>query len=215
MIFQQVFTKKHQTLYWFALICLISIFLSFILNEFVITDTVFYNSYADRLNIERINELSKLISKIKWISYLLSPVGYFIKFLFITLILLIGDVLLDTKIGFKKLFFAVILSESIFLTQEAIRVFWFLFIDKPETISDVGKFDILSIYSLVESQNIYSWLVYPFKTANIYELIYWIFLAWIIKVLSKQNYETSLKLVLTTYVPALFIWVVFIMYLSI
>jgi hypothetical protein len=212
---QKMNLRKYKLSYYFIVICFTSFILSVLLNEFIITNKVFYNSYADKLNIERIRHLYELISQIKWINYIISPLGYFLKFLIITLILLTGDIIFETKIGFKKLFGAVVIAESIFLIQEAAKVFWFLFIEKPETISDIGRFNILSIYSLFTENEIYPWLIYPFKVANVFELLYWIVLAYLIKIQTEIEYDKALKLVLSTYVPAVLIWIIFIMYLSI
>lgn len=160
---RQKIAEIYSPYYFFAFFCLFSILLSFFINELIITDEVFYKSYAERYNINKIQQLAETISKVEWILYLLTPILYFFKFLLVSSILLVGDFVYDYKIGSQKLFQVVMIAETIFLLPDLVKLIWFLFFEQAETIKHVGSFEFLSIYSLFKNEDIYSWLRYPFS----------------------------------------------------
>ena len=205
----------YSPYYYFALFVFASILLSLAINTFILTDEVFYKSYAERYSIEKIQSLAETISEIEWFIYLLTPVFYLFKFFVVAIVLSTGDFLFGYKIGFKKMFQIAMVAELVFLLPDLIKIVWFLFFEQAETIKQVGSFEFLSIYSLFKNDEIYNWLKYPFSVANVFELIYWLVLALGIKYVTGFNYDKSLKFILSTYVPVLIVWVMFIMFLSI
>ncbi len=211
----ETFLRKHYKPNWFfVFFCFVSILQSFILNKFVFTNDVFYKSYSEQLTTEKIQDLLHTISKVKWFVYSLTPILYIIKFTIVAMVLATGDLVFDYKMGFRKLFQIAMIAETIFLVPQSIKLIWFLVFENAETIRQVGSFEILSIYSMFNEQDIYDWLRYPFSLANIFELTYWLILAIGIKHITNFNFNKSLKFVLSTYVSALFLWAVFVVFLS-
>jgi uncharacterized membrane protein len=208
------FPWVYSPLKFFIVLNLISISIAYIINEFVVTEEVFYKSYAERYTEEKILELTHTISKVKWILYAISPLVYLIRFSIVASILSIGDFVMETKIGFRTLFKVAMFAEIIFLLPDIAKIIWFLLFEQAETIRQVGSFEILSILSLFKDEEIYTWLKYPFSIANIFELVYWLLLAACIKYHTNFSFNKSLAFVLKTYVPVLFLWCVFVVFLS-
>ncbi len=206
--------KHYSPFRFFAFFCLLAISQSFILDNFIITHEVFYKSYAEQYTFAKIQEFVNLISKVKWFIYALTPILYLIKFTIVAMVLATGDQIFDYKMGFRKLFHIAMISETIFLLPQFIKLIWFLVFEHAETLRQVGSFEILSIYSMFNEREIYDWLRYPFSLANIFELTYWLILAIGIKYLTKFSFNKSLKFVLSTYVSALLLWAVFVIFLS-
>mgnify|MGYP003395149940 CR=1 FL=1 len=58
------------------------------------------------------------------------------------------------------------------------------------------------------------WLIYPLQTLNLFEIAYIIYLSYQIGYLTKTNADNGLKIVSYSYVPALFLWVVVVMFFT-
>ena len=59
-----------------------------------------------------------------------------------------------------------------------------------------------------------SWFIYPFQTLNLFELAYIICLGYWVGQLTNTNTDNGLKVVAYSYVPALLLWVVTIMFFT-
>jgi hypothetical protein len=57
-------------------------------------------------------------------------------------------------------------------------------------------------------------LIYPLQTVNAFELLYWFALAYGISKVTKSDLQGGMKVVLSSYVPALLLWIVFVTFLS-
>lgn len=78
----------------------------------------------------------------------------------------------------------------------------------------VRLFSPLSLFSLFDSDSLQEWLIYPFKILNIFEVVYWILLAFLLAKYLKSSIDAMLKIVLGYYVSFLFCWVIFVMFIS-
>jgi hypothetical protein len=181
---------------------LLTFILIYITDRYILTVN-FYETSGDPLAGIPGQEKGVYESLQKWI-YLSSVLYIVIKILLIALILYTGLYLSDHPVPFDRIFNVTILSEFIFLVPAAVKFFWF-HLEYPEgTLSDWHRIYILSALSLFESAPA-DWY-YVLQTLNIFELGYWFSLAFGIYRISGMSYDQSLKIVLVSYLPALFIW---------
>jgi ABC-type transport system involved in cytochrome bd biosynthesis fused ATPase/permease subunit len=73
----------------------------------------------------------------------------------------------------------------------------------------------LSLLNIFDYTTLNKILIYPFQLLNVFEIIYWIALAYGISKLINNNFDKAFKIVLSSYIPALIVWVVFVMFLTI
>ena len=121
----------------------------------------------------------------------------------------------NVKILFSELFRMVILAEFVFLLQALIKLLWFIFIQTDYTIKDLQYFYALSAINLFEYNQIEPYWLYPLKLINVFELTYWVILAYGLSKIIKQDISESMKIILSSYVPALLVWTVFKVFMSI
>jgi hypothetical protein len=121
----------------------------------------------------------------------------------------------NVKILFSELFRMVILAEFVFLLQALIKLLWFIFIQTDYTIKDLQYFYPLSAINLFEYNQIEPYWLYPLKLINVFELTYWVILAYGLSKIIKQDISESMKIILSSYVPALLVWTVFKVFMSI
>jgi hypothetical protein len=115
--------------------------------------------------------------------------------------------------GFKKFFTVAVYAEFIFLIPVVSKIIWFLFFDNDYTLKDLQYFSPLSAFSFLNPKEIEPWLVYPIQLLNLFELLYWLALAYQLKDVLGKSFKASLGFVAATYGVGLFIWVVLITFL--
>jgi hypothetical protein len=80
---------------------------------------------------------------------------------------------------------------------------------------DIQTFYPLSLLNLLEVKDIPQWLLYPLQVINIFEVLYWLILAYGLSLVAKERLPKMLWLVAFSYGIGLFVWVVFITFITI
>lgn len=187
------------------------------------------------LNIEFLqeNELSKNITNTQVIiksEYLDKKTVYsnvffitlnqFLKIIVISSILFIGLLYFNIKVKLKKLVFIVISLEYVFLLSIPFEIIYFKFFNTSATLEEIQYFYPLSALNIVGYQGLDSWFIYPLQVLNLFELAYWLLLAYFIGKLaftSKDKgkpMDLGFKIVATSYGSALLLWVVVVMFFT-
>lgn len=208
-------TKQYND-NWYIFLILVFYFLviSFLSNHLLLSNILFYDTFSEQLTIEKIDKLISFINKWKWLGYVFIPIMYLLKFSVIALILLIGFFFIDKKVSFSLLFKAVMLAEIPFLLIPLIKLFWFLFIQTQYTFNDLQYFYPLSALQLFDVKSLPTWQIYPLQLLNMFELVYWVLLAYWLKRLLNITLTKGMEIVIGSYGTSLLLWIVFITFLS-
>ena len=208
------FLKSNSWLLPFIIISFITVVLSFFTRHFIISKELVFNSLREHLPSESIEDAMTNRIKYEWINYVLIPVIKFILFLVTTIIIAVGVHLNSYKIAFKKILTVVVYSGFLFLLPIIIRIVYFYFFKDNFTLNDFQNFYPHSLLFYIDKSKVETWFYYPISVINIYEFTYWILLAVGIKKVSDLSFVKSFLLILQTYVLVFFIWVVFVVFLS-
>ncbi len=197
----------------FIILCLVSILLVIITNFLLDTNELMLNSLSEQLTRDQLEEFVELNQKWQWVGYLTLPIILFIKVGLISTVLFMGTYLFNKSITYKTLFRIVTKAEFIFIIVGVIKLIWFSFSDNY-TIEEIQSFYPLSALSIIGYEGISPWFVYPFQTLNLFELMYWIVLAYLIGKEINTSTDKALKIVASSYGSVLLIWVVTVMFLT-
>ena len=140
----------------------------------------------------------------KWI-YLTTAAYLLLKIAVISLILYTALYVSNNLVSYGKVFQITLFAESIFILQAFSKVIWFKYEYPNGSIVDWHKTYLLSLLSIVREVPA-DWY-YPLQSLNLFELAYWFLLAYGLNRISKLDYDGSLRIVIMSYVPALFIWI--------
>ncbi len=206
--------EKINTKWFFLIICLLYIVSSFILNVFVITDNLYYNTLGEQLSVERISRIFEIREKFSWINYLILPLLVALKLVLVSFSLNIGVLVFGYKINFTKIFKITVIAEVIFLLADLSKMAYFL-ISPPNTLQEINNFYPLSLVNLFNIKEIASWLIYPLQQINVFEFVYWLALALGLKTVLNKNYSSMLKMVASSYGVGLIIVLLLFMFLAI
>jgi hypothetical protein len=162
-------------------------------------------------------ELLESMRSYSWISYIVLPVMLLFKFSALSLLIYIGvffgDLHKDITLG--KIFTVVIACEGIFVVASLAKLLWFMFFAGNYILDDLSFFYPLSLINLFKRSEVASYWIYPLQTINLFQFVYILLLALGISKISSIQKAVADKVVLTTYVPAMAVWIALIMFLTI
>ncbi len=199
----------------FLTYCLFVFLITYVTNNFILTDSVYVSYLEQQYSFEKITQITNFIDKWKWMSYVLSPLLYTIKFFVLSICILIGIMLSDLKISFNKVFKIVLVSEIVFLLAIVFKTIYFLFINTSFTIEESQTYYPLSLINYFDSTKLEVWLKYPLQLVNLFELTYILLISSGLSIALRLNYRKSLSIVSLSYLTGLLIWVVFITFLTV
>jgi hypothetical protein len=162
-------------------------------------------------------ELFSMMKSYSWASYLLGPLVLTIKFSVVSLVIYIGVFFSDMQkeITMGKVFTVVIACEVVFVLASIIKLLWFIFFAGNYTLNDLNFFYPLSLVNLFQQSEVAPYWVYPLQAVNLFQLAYVVMLSAGLAKLSSVKRDATDRIVLITYLPAIAIWIVFIVFLTI
>lgn len=186
-----------------------------LMDWLVLTDEVIYDSLINQISYNRITELLDQGKKWRWVPYIFLPLLITLKIVIVLICFSIGALLANIQLSLRQIFSVCIISEFIFLIPAIIKLLWFLFIKTDYTLQDLHFFSPLSMISLFNPTELDPWLVYPIQLLNVFELLYWIALAWQLQEVLEKPFAESFGFVAKTYGVGLAVWVVVVMFLTV
>jgi hypothetical protein len=204
-----------STFFKYLMLSIALIVLTEITNSVLDFKGLLYNSLSDQLTQQQIANVFEMQDKWHWLSYVFVPVFLAIKGSIIACILYIGVFFFSKKqLTFKQLFGYVVNAELVFLLVPIFKMVWFYFFETHYKLQDIQYFFPLSALNIVGYHGLEAWFIYPFQTLNLFELAYWLILAYFLGKATETNMDKGLKIVACSYGPALLLWVVVIMFFT-
>lgn len=214
-ILSQYFNLSKAKLF-FGLV-LINVFIVWLSKTLLINETVFYNTYSEQLTLDRSLQLFENLKRLSWINYILIPIMLTIKYVLVSIVLYTGIFFFNIhyKITFGSIFKVVVASDIIFIFASLIKFLWFYLFAGNYDLNDLGFFYPISLINLFRISEVSKIWIYPLQVVNIFQFIYIIALSYGLRNLGKVSESDSEKIVLSSYVPALVLWIVLVMFLSV
>lgn len=183
-------------------------------KEILSAEQLYYNTLAEQLTAEQIQEVIHMNNLWGWVYYIALPLILYLKILLIAIVLSIATFFFAQKIKFSQLFNIVLKAEFIFLLPIVFKAVWFYFFKKDYTLEELQNYMPLSLESLFGYENFERWYIYPMQTANLFEIAYWITLTLLLAKVLQINRQKSFTIVASSYGVGLVIWIAAIMFLT-
>lgn len=183
---------------------------------FLLTEGLYFNSLIGNYSVEKIEELLIQKDRFKWLGFLLVPVFYLLKIWIITSVLYLVKIILGKtfQATFSDISLAVIKADMIFLIPALIKITWFTFYP-AQTLEEIQYFMPGSAYQLFAGEEIAPWLIYPLQAFSVWEVAFWIILAFQLKEFFENDFTKSLQNVMLSYGSGFLVWIVFVVFLTI
>lgn len=184
-------------------------------NELLNSDKLIVSSLAEQLTNEQIEDVLNFKQKWQWIGYAILPLLLLIKTSIIAAILDAGCFFFGKEIKYKKLFNIVVKTEFIFLLVIIFKTAWFYFFQTNYNLEDLQYFYPLSALNIIGYEDLQPWFIYPFQVLNLFELTYWLILAYLIgKEINDTKSTIGLQIVASSYGISLLMWIVAVMFFT-
>lgn len=184
-------------------------------NSLLNVEELYYHSLSANLTAEQIEKTFEVQKKIQWLYYIIVPIATLIKTLIISGILFTGLMISSrSKIPFNKVWLSVLKADFIFILAGICKIAWFSFFQTDYSLKDLQYFYPLSALNIIGYQDLEIWYVYPLQTVNLFEFSYILFLALGIGRLAHADSDQGLRIVASSYVPALLLWISAVMFLT-
>ena len=204
-----------NTLIKLLILSIALIVLAEITNKILDFKGLLYISLAEQLTNKQIKHIFEFQDKWQWVGYVFAPLLLIIKTSLIASVLYVGTYFFSkVAVTFKQLWGFVVSAEFIFLLVPIFKIAWFYFFQTNYKLEDIQYFYPFSALNIVGYKDLEPWFIYPFQTLNLFELAYWLILAYYIGKASQTNMDKGLKIVVYSYGPALLLWVVTIMFFT-
>ena len=200
---------RNLTLFFF--ICLFLIILLFLDKTYISTDSKIFDFLAKDYPSEFVRNYMESQKKWWWVSYAITPVLIGIKVLLVAFCLNFVKIISEKleQVKFRDILTIVLMAEFVFLIAGFYKFFNFYLVDTDYTLETLQTYYPLSLINFKEAISTEKWLAYPLQLCNLFELIYWGFLAWGIWHLAdkKISYFKSFGYVALIYGIGLLFWV--------
>lgn len=198
----------------YLILSILFILIAEIFKKAIQFDDLPFHSFSEQLIYKQIENFIGFQKKWHWIKYVFIPFILLLKTIIIAGLLSIGLFCSDRYLKFNSLWNIVIKAEYIFLLVPIFKIIWFYFFQTSYSLKDIQNFYPLSALNIIEYKELQKWSIYPFQILNLFELAYIIYLGYQIGQLTNSNTDTGLKIVGYSYVHALLLWVITIMFFT-
>lgn len=205
--------KLNTTLY-FLLLAFFMLCFSIISQGILGSEILYINSLADIYTQEQLTETLAFQDKWQWVGYAIVPLLLLLKISIIALVLDIGMFFFEKEIKYKHIFRDVVKAEFVFLLVIIVKTAWLYFFIPNYTFEDLQYFYPLSALSIIGYESLDAWFVYPLQTLNVFEVAYWVALAYFIGKQLNVSISKSFTIVASSYGVALIVWMVGIVFLT-
>ncbi|SOD79446.1 hypothetical protein [Spirosoma fluviale] len=199
----------------FAAITVVSLLLTFSGQHLLLSDELYFNALAEQMTYEQIQKAIAQNHEWSWLAYIIIPIFNLLKFSLVAACISLGYYFAADRWVFKSFFRVAIQAELVLLLPSVIKLIWFLFVQPDYSLQDLQYFYPLSVLNFFEPTAIAPWLAYPLQLGNLFELAYWLVLAYGVSQVIETPMPKAFGLVAASYGSGLLVWVVFVMFLTV
>ena len=189
--------------------------MAFVSNHLLVSDTLYFNNFAEQLTYEQIENIILRNKEWGWSGYILLPLLILVKITLVASCISIGIIFLTINLPFRQIFRLVLEAEFIFLLPMLLKILWFLFIQTNYNLQDLQYFYPLSALHFFDYNTLQPWLLYPIQLLNVFEVLYWIVLSRGISKIIQRDLDKSFEVVLASYGTGLLFWVAVVMFITV
>jgi len=187
---------------YFLLLCLLTFLILYMKKEFVENETAAFQILDQR------GEMG-LIHMINGLQFFAIPMVYLIKFTIISFVIWVGCFMFGYKITYSQTWHVALVSETIFLIPEFLKILWFIFIETDPDLHQIRAFYPFSLVNFADAMQVSKSLLYPLKALNVFEVIYWFALVYGINYMARKKLSIAYAIIFTSYVPMFLLWLGF------
>ncbi|OEK06460.1 hypothetical protein [Roseivirga misakiensis] len=186
---------------FFVALCIISFLLLYVQQSFIIGEIAAFQFLEGPEAL-----VFKIISGFK---YLAIPIVYGIKFTVVGFILWVGCFLWGYRVEYNKCWQIAMIAEVIFFVPVLLKIFWFMFVSTDPNYFEYQAFYPFSLMNFYHYADVADSKIYPNQALNLFEIGYWIVLAYGVDFAARKKKSIANSIVATSYIPLFLFWLWF------
>jgi hypothetical protein len=143
------------------------------------------------------------------LNYLWTPFALLWKFTATSFVIWLGAFAFGYKAPFIRLWQFVMVAEFIFIFPELIKMLVYIKPSDSVSYEEIRDYYPLSLFSLVDPENVAPKYHYPLRAINLFEVIYIVFLIFGFHTVSRRTIAESTFVILFSYVLMFLLWLLF------
>ena len=190
-----------RNIYIVLFIITVLLFSFYVQQEYALTKQLEKQSIPEGFKMEIIDNFFKY----RWLSFLVGLLMIFLRILLVGVCLYTGGLFFDNfrKQRYSKCFNIALKSDIILIGYLLIYAILIIALGYENAINVYQKTSLLGFFNL---EIIESWLIVPLGTFNVFEVLYWFFMATLLSVSVKKTYKESFNFVVVTYGAGLLLY---------
>lgn len=204
----------------FLCLSAMGIMLTFAVQYLYFTDALMYQTFGGQMALERINTMFTQTKKWQWVGYITIPLIVLLRVSYTAVLLYTGLLFADMTTKFGRLITMALWADFVFVLSGVTKLVILIFFREVTTLHDL-QFQPLSVLELLGSTPIDTIFIYPLGLVNLFELSYFLVLAWLLRDLLREerpempvHLGKSLGLVSLSYGSGLILWIIMVMFIS-
>lgn len=209
MALKDNYLQINSLYFCIGLICII-VCMVYILQEYMLipqlnSQTVLSETLKEQLQAQ--------FYKYRWLSFLISPAIFLIRVCLVGGCLFIGGILFNDheKPVYATYFNVALKTDSILILSSVLYCILLLSAGEETATATVRYTSLLALFN---PETIEPWLLVPVGVFNVFELLYWLFMAWLLSAATRTTYRKSFNFVLCTYGAGLTLYILFMIFIG-
>lgn len=192
----------------FLLYISVMLIITFLQQEFVLLPEL---QSFDLVGDEAKAQLMEIWQKWRWGSFLLVPLLLLLRLSLVSLCLFVGSFFSSDMAGreFKDWWRVALIAQSIMLLYSVVVCAINISTGSDETLLFTKYTSLL----FLGNEEIEQWLKIPLSAVNLFEIIYWVLMARLVSIKTKNGYSKSFGFVMSSYGVGYLFYIVFLMFL--
>jgi hypothetical protein len=174
-----------------------TLFFAWFQQTYFVTDILYYNTYGDTLSIETIDLLIAKAKEYSFWGYLAIPAIILLRILFTTVCLYVGSFFRNISNNFKVCFNVALKADMVFALALLFNIIYHIIVGF-DSLTELSSNPLYLLY-YVDITSVPKYLLYPVGLMNVFEWLYWIFLAGLIKYRYAYTVSGAFEFVMASY----------------
>lgn len=176
------------------------------MNELITTNDIYSEYFQNQLSVQAIDRILTVRQQLQLVGYAMIPLVVLFKIGGVSICLMIGTYMANVKIGIQAMYSTVLRAEYIHIFPSLALIVWFSLVQTEYSLEDIQNFAPLSILNLFDTSTLEAWEKYILGNINLTQVVYIIILAYFFSKETNKQFKEALRIVITSYVPAVLIW---------
>lgn len=158
------------------------------------------------------NRFFEQFNQYRWLSFIVAPLFILLRIVVVGGCLFVGSLLFDkyTKLDYVTCCNIALKADVIFMFFSVISSVLILIYGYEKGIHLISYCSFVNFF---QSDDIATWLKSIAALINLFELLYWLFLAKLVSTVMKEKYAMSLNFIISTYGVAFLLYVLFVAFI--